>query len=843
MLIPERKLRIPDPAPDALLTAQADRLLQQALSNSLLLIHAPAGYGKTSLLAQWVQQKIKPKHHVAWLSLDRRDTRPRRLAAGLVGALRGLDSNSDSQWQNWLENLDSDDPHLLLEAIEGQLESLNASVVLVLDDVHLLKDSPALDLLNFWLEALPEQFMLVLSARQLPDALPVARLRLRAELTEMGPEHLSWGESELKRFFAKFNLTSEQLKEIQTASQGWALACQLLKMQLNQGQNADTAIAQLGQHRALEDYLQQEVLPFLEPQALDLLTKSSILNDLTPELCALLSPNGPALDTLARQFPFLTPIDRSRHWYVCHPLLRDWLQQRLSQTQRFDLHSQAARYFMAQHSRDLALEHALAAQNTELLADVLDFQARSLLGLGKIQTLAQAFAMLPESVLRQRPGLALYQIWIWLLTGQSEEAQTWINWFADGPVEHLTDGYGQLANLRATLGRRTRERLMMIEESRKALAIDSSDAFVPACAWFNLGLALMGLGEDWKAAEEAFQQAAIWNRRAGNLITHYAARVCQAKLYLRNGNLETARRAYQDIWASGRGESLQRHSLFGVVQLDLARIAHELDETDKRDTLISDGLALTKLSYNLDHVYGYVEAIRIYLDAREFVAAEELIAEAMQFAMQRKVEQLWNPLQMLRERQEILQGKRLKASSGDAWNQLYAALYSRDWSKSESALTALLSQHQGHLLERCRLETLMARLHEGQGDISAARHQLLTALTTAQNAPTLRALLDEASPALLAWLPGQLGQLKPDYRQLLLEALARRGFQPETEALSERERDLLGCLADGLNNKQMEERLFISQNTIKTHLKNLYRKLGVTSRTAAVARARDQGWL
>lgn len=839
MLIPERKLRIPDTS-EVLLPERAAQALQSAESYRLLLIHAPAGYGKTSLLAHWARRQSRP---VAWLGLDRRDSRPRRFAAALLAALRSISGAPDQQWQNWLDTLDSDQPELLLEAIEGQLESLNSPAVLILDDLHLLADSPALALLSLWLESVPESLQLVFSARQVPEDLPLARLRLRGELTEIGPEQLSWQASELSVFFADYALSGPQLQAIQQASQGWALACQLLRMQLAQGQNPETAIVQLGHHTALEDYLQQEVQPFLAPDALELLSNCSILSDLSPELCAVLAPGGPSLESLARKLPFLTPIDRSRHWYVCHPLLRDWLQQRLETPERNRLQALAAHYFMTHKQPELALEHALLAHDVDLLAEVLEVQARTLLGLGKIQTLEQAFAALPENLLRKRPTLALYQIWIWILTGQRDQAQAWIDWLDAGTVAQIPDGQAQLANLRATLGRRTGERQMMIAESRKALDAHSSDPFVVACAWFNLGLALMGLGEDWKAAEEAFQQAAVWNRRAGNLITHYAARVCQARLYLRQGDLETARRAYTDIWDSGRGESLQRHSLFGVVQLDLARIAYELDEPDLCETLIRDGLTLTKLAYNLDHVYGYVEAIRIYLDARHFTAAEELNAEAMQFAMQRKIEQLWNPLQMLRERQELLQGKLRKVDSGDPWNQLYSALLSRDWTKAETALTDLLAQHPDHLLERTRLETLKARLLEGRGDTPAARTQLLMALNTAQTAPTLRALLDEASPALLAWLPGQLGTLKPHYRSLLQEALAKRGFQPETEALSERERELLNCLAEGLNNKQMEGRLFISQNTIKTHLKNLYRKLGASSRTAAIAKAREQGWL
>ncbi|MEZ0375469.1 MAG: LuxR C-terminal-related transcriptional regulator, partial [Candidatus Sericytochromatia bacterium] len=349
--------------------------------------------------------------------------------------------------------------------------------------------------------------------------------------------------------------------------------------------------------------------------------------------------------------------------------------------------------------------------------------------------------------------------------------------------------------------------------------------------------------ESWQQAEDAFHQAARWNRQAGNLITHFAARVCQARLFLHQGDLDTAKRAYTDILASGRQEALQRHSLFGVVQVDLARIAYEQDEMEACQALLTDGLALTRLSYNLDSVYGFVNALQILLDARELKQADALLHEAMQFAQTRHLESLWQSLQTLRERLDIFRGKLHKTETGDAWNALYAALAARDPDKAQRLLEPLLTQHQEHRLQRVRLEMLQARLLELKGEATAARQQLLQALETAQRAPSFRALLDEASPGLLAWMPSLLAGLRPGFRARLLESLASRGFQPEAEALSERERELLVCLADGLNNKQMEEKLFISQNTIKTHLKNLYRKLGVGSRTAAIARAREQGWL
>lgn len=841
MPVPERKLQIPEAAPSAILPQSAARALADAQTDAfrLMLVHAPAGFGKTTLLARWARNQSRP---VAWLSLDRRDTKPRRFARGLVAALHKLAPDSDPQWQNLLETTESDDRDLLLEAIEGQSESLPDETVLILDDLHLLAGSPALEVLSLWLEELPAGLTLVLGARHLPEDLPLARWRLQHKVLEIPPQSLRWGADELGRFFAEAGLSAEQLERIGEKSQGWALACQLLKLQLAQGVPEDDAIEQLGRHNLLEDYLQQEVLPFLPPDALDFLAQTSILADLSPESCRALVPNGPELAALARRLPFLTLIDRNRHWYVCHPLLRDWLQQQLSSAQKQRLHAAAARYFLAAGAHEPALEHAQQAADAEVLAEILQALAQKLLGLGRIQTLQQAFEALPEPLLRARPPLGMFQIWIWLLTGESAKAEAWIDWLAELSADALPDRDGQIANLRGTLHRRTGDLEAMIAFSQQALACETDEPFIPACAWFNIGLALMQQ-EKWQEAEDAFHHAARWNRQAGNLITHYAARVCQARLYLRQGDLETAKRAYSDIYASGKGESLHRHSLFGVVQVDQARIAYELDEMQACRQVLADGLALTRLSYNLDSVYGFVNAIQILLDARELGQADTLLHDAMQFAQTRHLQSMWQTLLVLRERHDILSGKLRKLETGDAWNALYAALATREHDKAARLLEQLQAQHQGHRLQRVRLEVLAARLLELRGEATAARQQLLQALETAQGAPTFRALLDEAGTGLLAWMPSLLAGLKPGFRTRLLEALASRGFQPEAEALSERERELLTCLADGLNNKQLEEKLFISQNTIKTHLKNLYRKLGVGSRTAAIAKAREQGWL
>lgn len=843
MPVNERKLRIPEVPAGALPPRAAQAAL--AADAPLLLVHAPAGFGKSTLLAGWARAG-----QGAWLSLDKRDTRPRRLAQALVAALRGLCPGSDAQWANWLETLDSDEPDLLLEAIEGQAGLLDAPARLVIDDLHLLAGSPALELLGLWLAELPEDLHLALGARHQPEGLPLARWRLQGQLADIGPGELRWGHEELSRFFAEQGFDTGTLARIGDKSQGWALACQLLRLQLQQGVELDEALDQLGRHRLLEDYLQQEVLPYVPAEALDFLVQTSILSDLTPAICAALVPDGQDLSALARRLPFLSAIDRHRHWYVCHPLLRDWLQQQLESEAKSRLHAAAARYFLAPAPepaaatawREAALEHAMQAQNPDVLAEVLEAQARTLLGLGQIQTLQQGFEALPEASLRARPALAMFQIWIWLLTGKLDDAEAWIAWLEALPEGALPDREGQVANLRGTLARRGGPREQMIEMSRRALAVETEDPFIPACAWFNLGLGLMA-GESAGEAEDAFQHASLWNRRAGNLITHFAARVCQARLYLRRGELDIAKRAYSDILASGRAESLQRHSLFGVVQLDLARIAYEQDEMDSCDLLLAEGLALTRLAYNLDNVYGYVSALQIRIEARELERAEALLHEATTFAQQKNLDSLWKPVQTLRERLSILQGKSSKVTTGDGWNLLYAALATRHLTQALVALEKLRLSHQGHGVELTRLDTLHARVLELSGDAVAARQQLLAALERAQQGPTLRALLDEASPGLLAWMPSLLAGLKPGFRTRLLEALAKRGFQPEAEALSERERELLACLAEGLNNKQMEDRLFISQNTIKTHLKNLYRKLGVGSRTAAIAKAREQGWI
>ncbi|MEZ0369746.1 MAG: AAA family ATPase, partial [Candidatus Sericytochromatia bacterium] len=417
MPVLERKLQIPQAERAPVLPETGWQLLQQPAT--LVLVHAPAGFGKTTLLAHWARQQLLDQNRpLAWLSLDRRDTRPRRFARGLVAALRGLGPGTDAQWQNLLETTESDDPDLLLEAIEGQAEALTGPAVLIVDDLHLLADSPALEVLSLWLEELPADLTLVLGARHLPAGLPLARWRLQGKVLEIPPEALRWGEAELQAFFADLALSPGQLIRIGQKSQGWALACQLLRLQLTQGVELETAIEQLGRHSLLEDYLQQEVLPFLPPEALEFLVQTSVLADLTPEACAALVPAGPALEGLARRLPFLTPLDRARQWYVCHPLLRDWLQQQLLPDQRSRLHAAAARHFLAVAAHEPALEHAQLSGQPEVLAEVLEALAQTLLGLGRIHTLQQAFEALPEAILRQRPALAMFQIWIWLLVGE-----------------------------------------------------------------------------------------------------------------------------------------------------------------------------------------------------------------------------------------------------------------------------------------------------------------------------------------------------------------------------------------------------------------------------------------
>jgi LuxR family transcriptional regulator, maltose regulon positive regulatory protein len=430
----QTKLIIPSaPAfgiPRLQLLEHLDRGLQ--LRHRLLLVNAPPGYGKTTLLAAWDQQR---EARFCWLSLDDGDNDPAQFWLYFAAALSTQGANLLEPVQTLLEN----DPlhqlpvDLLLGMLINALSQEPSPIVLVLDDYHIIQNEHIHAALIQLLARMPAHFHIAITSRSEPP-LDLSRLRARGQLTEIQMDALGFSESESASFLnqtMRLDLTAEDIAQLTQRTEGWAAGLQLAALSLKsiEREKADAFIRSFGgNHRHIADYLADEVLQRQPQEVQTFLLQTSLLEKLSAPLCEAVTGTENAqamLETLERANLFIVPLDGERQWYRYHSLWAEMLQARLKREmgqQISKLHHLTANWFAANNFLDEAISHALAANEPERAASLLQTTAKALVMRGGSATLQAWLGKLPGEVIQTRPELLIAQTWALVTDGRLDEA-------------------------------------------------------------------------------------------------------------------------------------------------------------------------------------------------------------------------------------------------------------------------------------------------------------------------------------------------------------------------------------------------------------------------------------
>lgn len=804
----------------------ADQRLQ-ASTAPLTLIQAASGFGKTQLMANHAQQQPA----AVWLSLDPKDNAPERLFLHLFAALQPLqkDQQNRAQLLQQRPEWDSDFVFWLLESSD-----LSAGVF-YLDDLHLLQDPATLSLLYQWLSCCP--IPVVVGTQQLPQSWPLETLSLNNKLTQIETHDLRFSTADLSQFFEHHQqpLDPEQAQGLQALSQGWPLGCLFLLKRLQQG--AHVSELQDTQHTLsqVQNYLQAVVMPELSSPQLAFLQAAALLDDLTPELASVLAPDGPELlQALADSTPLLSK--QTAGHYVVLPICRPPLIAQLTSEQRQQNSQKLIVYWLQHQHWQPALELAQNLAEPAQLAETLLEIAPLLIAQGQIPVLKNSLSALAVEQFQALPKLEVYLALALALIGHTETAQQHLNHLQALPAQAFNDQAIHLLHIEALIARRQGDSQRLLALSERMLAAQPESALLMASAWFNKSLATLQQA-DYAAAERHFAHAIDWNQQAHNTMTQYAARVCQARCLLYQGALELAQQTYLNILADAESVGLRQHSLCGTIEADLASIAYEHNQLEQMQTYIQSSIETAKLAYNTDLIYVYLSGLHLLINAKHLSAAESLVNQAYQSA-QKQSRAMIPYLQEIKQLLLIQQGQATGFQLDSPQKQFLYHWNQQQWTAAREALPDWQSEidAQGRALPRLQLQVYWLYLNTQAGQAQDAAWQDL--LQEAAQMGAFRSALD-------AW-PEQ--DLKP-YEQALTQAApsTRQAWEAVLGTpkllLSERERELLTCLEQGLSNRLMADRLCVSENTIKTHLKNMFRKLDVSNRTAAVAQARTQGLL
>jgi LuxR family maltose regulon positive regulatory protein len=900
----ETKLYVPRPRRGLVVRPRLIERLDRGAASTLMLVSAPAGFGKTTLLAGWLAAgpaSPTDERSAAWLSLDRGDNDPGSFWTHVVAALRTTAPGVGARAVALLEAAQPAPIREVLTTLLNDLGALTSDLVLVLDDYHVVDAREVQDGMTFLLEHLPAQVHLVIASRADPPV-PLARLRARGELVEVRAADLRFTPDEAAAYLTEvmgLPLTARDVSALEERTEGWIAALQLAALSM-QGRDDVTAFIAgfAGDDRYIVDYLGEEVVQRQPEEIQSFLLRTSILARLNGSLCdAVTGQDGGAamLEALDRANLFLVPLDDRRRWYRYHHLFADVLQARLLDEQPdrvSDLHRRASAWY-AQHGEPaVAIHHALAADDFERAADLVELAMPAMRRDRREATLRGWLEMLPDELFSVRPVLSNGYVGALLATGAVEgveprlrDAERWLEPTAGrraGPhapptgmvvvdEEEFRRLPGSIAVHRAGQALALGDTSTTVTHARRALdLLQEGDDLGHGAAAALIGLASWAAG-DLEAAHDAYADCMACMHRAGHISDVLGCAITLADIRIVQGRLGEAMRTYERalrLAPEHGGSALRGTADMYVGMSALHRERGDL-ETATRDLLRSRELgehtglpqnryrwrvAMARIRQAEADLGGALdlldEAEHLYvadfspnvrpvpaMRARVWVAQGRL-GDAFAWARERGLS-IEDELGYLREFEHVTLARALLARYGTerapgSFDEVTAFL-------DRLLEAAEQGDRAGSVLEILVLQALAHQMH---GDIAAALRPLDRALALAQPEGYVRVFVDEGAPMAILLRTAAKRGTAPRYARRLLTAVGRTdGRAPATpgliEPLSARERDVLRLLATDLSGPEIARELVVSLSTVRTHTNRIFAKLGVNNRRAAVRRAEE----
>jgi len=892
-LILATKLYIPPPQSKNIPRTHLIEQLNEGLHRKMILISAPAGFGKTTLVSEWAagcDQKV------AWLSLDEGDNDPTRFLTYFIAALQTIAANIGKGVLAILESLQTSPTESILINLLNEITTIPDNFILVLDDYHVIDSKPVDEALTFLLKHLPPQMHLVITTREDPH-LPLARLRARGLLTELRVADLRFTPAEANDFLNQvmdLNLSMEDITALETRTEGWIAGLQLAAISMHGHQDCASFIKSFtGSHHFVLDYLIEEVLEQQSEIVQTFLLRTSILGRMCGPLCdaVLGSPfdsGQETLEYLEHANLFIVPLDNERRWYRYHHLFGDLLRQRLGKPQEFaEFHLRASHWHEENGDQGAAFHHAIAAG---------DFVRAVGLAEAAWQGMNESFQMvawlgwvkkLPEEVIRVRPVLCTLLGRALADAGEAEasesrlqDAERCLKGLDISNEAQLIPLPSMIALVRASNAQLQGNLAATVKYAEQALQIIPENDFVlraqaiitlEVTHWArgNLELAIRAIG-DWM---ESMTQL-------GNHVFVVASAFAVADLLVDLGRLSEAERVYQDALRLAAQHGPESEHITAHHHLGLSMIYRQRGD----DTLAAHHLkraAEMGLQTTLvDWLYRWnVAQAQLKEAAGDLETTLALLDEAKRVYIQTAVPDL-RPIAALKARIYLKQGQPEKARAWASERGLSLTdevSYLQEFEHLTLArleianplvnalLARLLQAAEAQKRRGSALDILLvqALAHEAQGNRPQALAVLKSALSLAEPEGYVRIFVDKGE--VMRLLIEQLSLNRDDpqsgYADKLLAAFtqpwaasksatpalhqAQRGASVThqksdmIESLSERELEVLKLLRSELSGPEIAQQLIVSLNTFRTHTKNIFNKLGVNNRRAAIRRAEE----
>ena len=844
--------------------------LNQGLHGKLTLISAPAGFGKTTLVSEWITDC---EGQVAWLSLDEGDSDPTRFLVYLIAALQTIAPDIGKSIEGLLQAPQAPPIESLLTALLNEIMTISGDFVLILDDYHILDNQSIDSGVAFLIEHLPPQMHLVITTREDPQ-LPLARLRVRGQLTEIRAADLRFTPAEAAGFLNQvmnLELSADDVAALEARTEGWIAGLQLAALSM-QGQKDISHFIQsfTGTHHFVLDYLVEEVLHQQSEDIQAFLLYTSILDRMCGPLCdAVLQDDAYSgqqiLEAIQQANLFLVPLDNERRWYRYHHLFGDLLRQRLHQRITSDevnaLHIRASQWYEENGFEVEAFQHAAAANDVERAERLIEGTGVPLYFRGVARPVLNWLESLPTDVLDARPSLWVTYASALTVTGQQinsaeDKLQAAESALQDAESDEQTRNlHGHIAAVRAMLAGPQYQIETMMAQSQRALELLSADNLpVRTMATWAMGLAYQYQGER-AAARQAYTEAVSISQASGNIMVTIAALTCLGQMQEAENQLYLAQQSYQRVleWVGDPPWPTACEAYLG-----LARLHYQWDVLDRAEEYAQRGLELGKQIENVDTPVACGALLaQIQLARGDLNGATSILVETEQFAQQHNfLNQM--PLIIAEKVRILLRQGNVPAAAHLAKTYDLPISQARIYLAQEdypAALTVLAAvRHHAEAKdwqdEQLQVIVLQAVAYAANDEMDNARQRLDEALELAAPGGFIRIFKDEGELMLKLLSEVSAHSVTPDYTRKLLAAFHAAAApsqspssQPLVEPLSERELEILQLVAEGFSNREISEQLFLALSTVKGHNRNIFDKLQVKRRTEAIARARELGLL
>ncbi len=855
--------------------------LDEAQSRRLALVSAPAGFGKTTLVSTWLEDR----EPVGWFSVDEGDNDPVRFLSYFVAALQQVDGGIGQSLQRVLNSPQLPSTESAMTMLINDIVGVDRPLILVLDDYHLIDSRYVHEVLRFLLENQPPTMHVIIVTREDPP-FSLANLRARGQLVELRADDLRFTPEETLRFLRDsmgLDVSADIAAILEQRTEGWAAGLQMAALSLkDQGDIGRFVDSFGGSDVFVLDYLTEEVLRRQPEHVQAFLLQTSILDRLHAPLCDAVTGRDDSqamLETLQQENLFLIPLDNRRLYYRYYHLFLDVLRSHLNRKHASlipDLHRRAARWYAGHAMFEEAIDHALKGQDYEEAVGMLEQVAEDTLMRGEALILRRWLESLPEDVILSSPHLCIFHALTLLLAWKQPAVEARLQ--AANAQGTLT---GEVAAVKSLISVIQETSDQVVAYAQQALEhLPESSVLLRDLAHWSIALGHY-LGGDEATAHRLLTEATVRSNARGNVFIALLALYLLAVSQMAQGYLNRVEELYRQMVSIV--DLQERRIIFsGLASLAYGDLLRERGDLEGAERYLEEGIALSRqFGTPVLLVNVYTDLARTKHSQGDVEAAFDLINRAEQHARQEGA----HPFAMVQLEtfriQFLIAANRL--SEVEPWlaerthpdrdlpYTLYPDVPFVCEMESFTLVRVLLAQGRHaeaaalveHTLEMAyvpalRIEGLLLKalvLHAA-GEPEAAFSALGESLMLAEPEGFCRLFADEG-PAMDALLRDYLKASRAapaveQYARYLLaniEAPTRPHEAPRRQApvlvepLSDRERDILALVADGLTNQEIALRLSLSLNTVKWHLYNAYSKLSVRNRTEAVTRARELGLL